>query len=218
MKTPACLLILLFSSLLINAQLGKGQWMVGGVADFSYKNTDINKPSLKEDSKETMYRLLPGAGYFFMNRLCGGVRLHISGADNKENSDAFNFGFFLSSRYDAHTSGIGFSPFIRYYILPAASKINVWGEVSYAYSQERTKTKLFQSSTAPGGLPSVTQSTSDLKYKGHYYSIAAGPALFISPKVSFDIAIGYMRGRVKGPEENSDRIMIGSGFQVFIGK
>ncbi|MBL7741652.1 MAG: hypothetical protein JNK14_20705 [Chitinophagaceae bacterium] len=218
MKTAACILVLLSSSLVLNAQLSKGQWMVGGATDFSYRRSKDNIGDYSHIMKQTSYRVLPGAGYFFMNRLCAGIRLNISGMKAKwEYNDVVNSNslFFF---YESTFSGIGFSPFVRYYILPSVKKFNVLAEASYAYNTEKVKITEREAVFQPGGPASVSERKSNNTHGGHYYSLSAGPALFINKKISVELTVGYTAIRVNDWIWSTNRITIGTGFHIFIGK
>lgn len=78
------------------SQTNKGQWLIGGSAEFnSYKYYS---------SKITSLTFSADGGYFFINRLAGGVRL---GYDAN----------YSRSVYKAQNTFIQVLPFIRYYLV-----------------------------------------------------------------------------------------------------
>jgi hypothetical protein len=105
-----------------NAQITKGNWMVGGSGSFtSSKNTSTDGFDGNTSTwKQNTLQLIPNIGYFLTDKLAVGA--------------AVNFNYYGSPDSDlkgTHSYGIG--PFIRYYFLKPESRINVFAEASYHY-------------------------------------------------------------------------------------
>jgi hypothetical protein len=168
---------LLLSSHFIFAQINQGQWLVGGNASFqSSKYGDVDA------SKVTNLTFSPNAGYFFINNLAGGLRLTIESEKFKEADDA--------------TSSFLFAPFVRYYFLPAANKVNVFGDASYGFG-----------SMKDGESESFNQ-----------FTISAGPAIFLSPNAALEFALQY--ASAGGDAIGDDRYNsfgVNVGFQIHLG-
>lgn len=106
-----------------NAQITKGNWMVGGSGSFT---SSKNNSTYGFDGSTSAYRinafeLTPDIGYFFIDKLAVGT--------------VINFNYFGSPDSDlkgTHSYGIG--PFVRYYFLKPETRINVFAEASYHYS------------------------------------------------------------------------------------
>jgi hypothetical protein len=114
MKKVFIVASLILSSHFIFAQVNKGQWLVGGNANFeSGKFGDL------DGSKYTSFTFSPNAGYFFINNLAGGMRLSLQSTKFKSEENA--------------SSSFLFAPFARYYFLPATNKVNVFGDASYGF-------------------------------------------------------------------------------------
>jgi len=221
MKITACLLILLFNSLLSSAQLHKGQWMVGGTADFSHAVNDNTQGSFDQRIKQTTYTIFPGGGYFFIDRFVIGPRINISNSKTKDKASNPAFGFEYSS--ETKESGFGIGAFARYYLFKPKNKFNAFAEAAWSHSIKKTKSDTRQVFQYPGGgSPVYSQSHSESKSKVNYYSLNAGPVLFLSPKVSFELSVGYTYGKgsdkITNLDQKTNRVTIGTGFQVYIGK
>ena len=69
-------LLLLFSmvAFISHAQLTKSSWLVGGSASF-----ESTKYTGDDDNTTTLVQVMPGAGYFFMDKLAVGLRSSVSG-------------------------------------------------------------------------------------------------------------------------------------------
>jgi hypothetical protein len=215
-KIAVILLFILPCSL--HAQLKKGQWMIGGLADFSHSSADEGNVFYSHESKVTNYRLMPGAGYFFKDKFCGGIRINVSSVKSEEDNAGNNPAYIYISSRDLTVSGVGLSPFLRYYFLPVTKKVNVFVDGSYTYNNETIKTSFYEKSIVAGGTPFETQASSKNKYKSNYYSITAGPAVFIGQNVSFELSVGYTLGKTKELDQTTNRITFGTGFQVYFGK
>lgn len=98
------------------AQIEKGYWMVGGSG--SYRSTEYvnDNPTLSSDY--TILRLAPNIGYFFADKLAGG--LNGTFYYNPIGGGAYNIGY-----------GIG--PFARYYFRANQKLINVFVQANYLY-------------------------------------------------------------------------------------
>ncbi|WP_207510865.1 outer membrane beta-barrel protein [Longitalea luteola] len=114
MKKVLFAAFLLVSSNAIFAQVNKGQWLAGGNISFTSSKHGDN-----DDSKNTHFEIRPNAGYFFIDKLAGGLRL--SYISDKDKGD------------DEATTAFTLAPFARYYFLDAAQKVNVFADASYGF-------------------------------------------------------------------------------------
>jgi outer membrane protein W len=202
MKRLLLLLVLSVFSTSIFAQLNKGQWLVGGNAGFYYITQNYSQPSNFQEDKHTSVQIAPAAGYFIFDRLAVGLRTivnfsHFSSRDS----------VFTSSQTNAsNATTYSISPFIRYYFLPKANKVNLFVDVSYLYSF--TKSKYWYNDVYNGSS------------KEHWYSyaIAAGPAFFINPKIAVELTAGYTFKNEKIAFEKVNTLMLSAGFQIYLGK
>lgn len=220
MKQIISVFLLFTLSVTARAQLSKGQWLVGGTADFSHSNAGGTTNGVDNDIKTTSLESSPGGGYFFIDRFCAGLRIGILTTDTKQVVNGRNTPpIYNYYSVDSKLTGLAFSPFARYYFLAPAHKINVFADAGYAYSHNKQKAKTYQEYWNPGSqFPSVATSTSDDKYKAHSFSIAAGPALFLNPKVSLELSLGYRYSKYIDSEMSANDIILGIGFQVHLGK
>src|SRR6185295_20007765 len=117
-------LVLLFIAITSKAftQIKRGQYLLGGSIRFESVNNDY-LPS--GTYKSTNFIISPAIGYFFINKMASGLRIDFSSYDSK--SDGF----------ESQSRSMTVSPFIRYYVLPVANKVNAFIDVAYVY----TKTK-----------------------------------------------------------------------------
>ena len=215
MKLTAFILILLFNSLLLTAQLHKGQWMVGGTADFSHGTTEYSISNFNNRTKQTVYNFFPRVGYFFADRLVVGPRIQVS--NSKTTARSVNFAATPTEYlHDTKESGVGLGAFARYYFLKPQKKFNAFAEAAYSYSFEKVTSQTQVIS------PSYSESHIESQYRANKYSVIAGPALFISPKVSFEFSVGYTYSKGTDKQTNYDRktnhVIFGTGFHVYLGR
>jgi hypothetical protein len=95
-------------SLVSNAQISKGNWMMGGGASFSHnKNT-----SYGSTTESTVFAVAPNVGYFFIDKLAVGASGRLS----------FLFAKNDNSTHDPNNFTYGIGPFARYYFLETEKK------------------------------------------------------------------------------------------------
>ena len=114
------LCLLLVGMQAANAQLTKGNWLVGGTGNFSSDNVvRSGDPELKS----TNFSFLPNVGYFILNKFAAGLNAGV--AHSKSNSTSV-------TTYSA-------GPFARYYLLNIEKPFNLFIHGSYRYATSRIK-------------------------------------------------------------------------------
>ena len=101
-----------------HAQLTKGNWLVGGSGYLSSQTQSQSGLNVKGFNLE----LSPGVGYFFVDKLVGGVKIGFTYSKIKYLGVAQN------------STNIRVGPFLRYYLLNSEKRINIFSEASYQYS------------------------------------------------------------------------------------
>jgi hypothetical protein len=150
----------LLFTLTTNAQITKGNWMVGGSAYFNSYNAKNGKG--EEIQKGTSVNLQPNIGYFFYNNFAGG--LSAGYGISKTNNDASNSGFSVG-------------PFLRYYFLKPEKRVNLLAEVDYYYGKNFDRRDFSTSYGLKAGPVIYFNSSVGLellaKYDHNYYSSGA---------------------------------------------
>ncbi|MBN8863115.1 MAG: hypothetical protein J0H92_07075 [Sphingobacteriales bacterium] len=171
-------IVLLFLFTTTKAQILKGSWMAGGSAAF----TSTTLPSA--DQKTMSVKLSGNAGYFLVNKLAIGL------------SPEFEFTSFRerdNPRQQGTVAAVG--PFIRYYVLQAAAKTNIFIESTYAFGVQKI-----------GSIDRYTTGT---------LAFSTGSAVFLTPSVALQFIVGY---QVRKTERNlyptMRNINAGIGFQI----
>lgn len=82
MKHFLLILVILFCSFFkAHAQLDKGVWLLGGTGSFYSYNEDYRVASDIIIMKRMDINLSASAGYFFMDKLCAGLRPYFSSSN-----------------------------------------------------------------------------------------------------------------------------------------
>lgn len=184
----------------VHAQLNKGQWLIGGDANYTHINDNAPKDIMEGiDTKFRSYGISPNAGFFVIDKLCTGLRVTAS-----HSSDVSAYAdmpeIVLGS--DKNTAW-GISPFVRYYFLPKAGKVNLLADASYGFVHATNTSE-------NGGY------TPNDKYTQGIFTIAAGPAFVINPHISLEVLAEYSTN--KTTFENEHSLLINAGFQIHLGK
>jgi hypothetical protein len=185
MKKVLFAAFLLVSSNAIFAQVNQGQWLVGGSADFN--------AGKQGDVKNTTINVAPDAGYFFIDQFAGGLRL-----DFGYNKTKYKVGTTTNTTSETQFS---VAPFLRYYFMKPAEKVNVFADASYGFGSDKVK---------GGSSESI-----------NYYQIKAGPAVFLTPNTALEFALYYKSLGGKYYEnsagDRSNNFGLSVGFQIHLG-
>ena len=170
--------VLTVSVIAASAQINQGQWLVGGTANFT--------SSKQGDAKWSDLTFSPDAGYFFINNLAGGLRVNITN-HKPDGGDATTF--------------LAVAPFVRYYFLPAAQKVNILADAQYG----------FGSGKEGGTSASINM-----------YQISAGPAVFLTPNTALEFTLFYSSTGGKfytdGGLDRMNAFGVNIGFQIHLGE
>jgi hypothetical protein len=184
--TTLLAMLLIGLSLTGFSQINKGQWLIGGSADFNtYKYGS---------HKITNLAIAADGGYFFINRLAGGIRA------------GYDANYSRRDVYKAQNTFVQVFPFIRYYLLSPEQKINFFVDGGYGYSWGKYKSNVpyFQ-----------TQ-----KWNSKIIAVKGGPVLFLNPHTSLELTLGYNHSLPDGLEDTlaANSFRVGVGFQIHLGK
>jgi hypothetical protein len=183
MKSIIVLCLLTFSTKGFS-QISKDEWLIGGNALFSYSDSKY--------LRLTSIQLNPATGYFFRNKLAGGLRLGF-------NFDAYKW---KTDRYQNRSFSA--APFLRYYFLPREQDINFFLDGAFGYTWDK-----YKRTTVPATH----------KYSYHNISMMAGPAVFLNKRTALELILGYTY-LSRGPIDTSttNKLQLGVGLQIHFGR
>lgn len=110
MKKIILAAVLIISANAAFSQVMKGQWLIGGSANIASQKVG--------GETFTNISFNPNAGYFFMDKFAGGLRVNLASATG---------GF----------SSFTAQPFLRYYFLPAVQKVNVFADAGFGFGSTK---------------------------------------------------------------------------------
>jgi hypothetical protein len=162
MKISLLLLSFVTITLAGNGQITKGNWLVGGSANFSSTNVEVKTSTGIITNYQVKYSLAPNIGYFIIDKLAAGMKAGLT-YDDAHYAAEVGGGYSKITWFD-------FGPFLRYYYLGTDKRINVFTEANYSFGV---------GSTHPG------------KATRYGYSFNAGPVVYFNSSVGIEFTIGY---------------------------
>lgn len=193
MKLTLTCITILICSVHSYAQLNKGNWLVGGVGNFTSTKNSYSNPSISQMADVIFLNLSPDIGYFFIDKLSVGIKpgftwnktevLPINGGGGSSNIKRFEVG-----------------PFIRYYLLNADNPYNILADISYQFGTARNK-------PANGNIST--------------FSISAGPVIYFNTSVGLEVLIGYYQKNEEFKNSYSSGqkgLQVGVGFHFYLEK
>ena len=109
-----------------NAQITKGNWMVGGSGSYINYSIKSSANSVTTDSNNSQLLISPTIGYFVANNFACGL--------------SSNFGISMPEAGN-HSTTYGIGPFVRYYFLKPEKMINILTQVGYYYGTSNYDSK-----------------------------------------------------------------------------
>lgn len=184
------ILLLSISSFLqseAKSQITKGNWMVGGNASFVFNNAY----SGSTNTRTTTLNLAPDIGYFFIDKLAGGIKAsfynnHIQFGAPNDNYSTFTI--------------YSIGPSVRYYLLPEDNMYNILGEISYLFSNQKIRTN----------IPPVSNTNLN------NFSISAGPVIYFNSSVGLEFLLNYVSGGNSFSSKRSNSFGAGIGLQIHL--
>lgn len=165
-----------------DSQITKGNWMVGGNASFLFTNSNTGSTNSKANNID----IAPDIGYFFIDKLAGGMRLSYNRHYTKFGSPNNNFQKFI-------TYSIG--PFVRYYFLPIDQRYNIVVEGSYQYGDDKTVINAYATNTV-----------------SNKFIFSGGPVIYFNTSVGIEFLLNYTNSDnnyVEKTKSNSFGVEIG---------
>jgi hypothetical protein len=127
MKILKTVIAILLFTITANAQITKGNWMLGGYANYNnFSSESTNPTGSTNSSKGSSIIVSPTVGYFIINNLACGL------------SGNFVLGLVEQGN---NVTNYGAGPFVRYYFLKPEKTINVLSQVGCYYGNSSTDSK-----------------------------------------------------------------------------
>jgi hypothetical protein len=196
MKKSVLFLSFVIATFTGNSQITKGNWLVGGSANFASTNLEVKTSTGYVKNIQLKYSVAPNIGYFIIDKLAAGLKTGLT-YDNAHYAAEVGGGYSKTSWFD-------FGPFLRYYYLAIDKRINVFTEANYDFGVGNTH---------PG------------KAKRYSYSFNAGPVIYFNSSVGIEFTIGYsstkntniaIDANNQDISAKSNSVQVGLGLQVHL--
>ena len=192
-KNKGLFLIDFFLSASTQAQLTKGNWLVGG--NFSYLKDKSGGVDAVNSNSRTI-TVSPNIGYFAFDKFASGLRLNL--AFTKQKYPEVN-----GTSYSISQNLLGAGPFLRYYFLDREKRINVFSEGNFEYSV------LFINN----GLSAPQDNFKSLRY-----GLSAGSVIFFNSAVGLEFIGSYTHSSAVEADSKGESIAFKIGFQIHLEK
>lgn len=189
------LLLLMLSPLSINTygQLMKNTWLIGGAgSSYTYTET-FNAPSAYYTAKYTSIDITASVGYFFLDKLAGGLRPAFSSYKGSSSGGG-----------SPNSYRLAIGPFVRYYFLNEEKRFNLLADICYQAGINDWK----------DGYPA--------KGKYNTFYLQAGAEFFFNSSVGLEFLIGYksqiasIDNSPSGYDRNVEGLQTSIGFQFHL--
>jgi hypothetical protein len=110
------------------SQITKGNWMIGGNAEFSRTNNTSTSTAFQ---KVTTVNISPAVGYFVIDKFAIGIR------------PGFEYQYSSTGISGVSNTLFNIGPYARYYFLPTENRINIFSEAMYILQIAKTANSSF---------------------------------------------------------------------------
>jgi hypothetical protein len=203
MKKTIFLLVLILAVIKSHeaeAQIEKGNWMLGGSISFNRSASDYTSSFGSGTWKSYTFDFAPDIRYFVVDRLAVGLRIPFSYTSTIDDEP--------SSKYTSYAIG----PTLRYYF-PVNKKWAIFTDVTYSFGSQVSKVPVYDGSW-------VTQ-----KATNNYslFSAGLGTTYFLTPSVGIEGTFSYNAAQTNydneyDNESSSGTLSFDIGLQVYFSR
>ncbi|PJE48253.1 MAG: hypothetical protein CUR34_01915 [Sediminibacterium sp.] len=171
-----------------NGQITRGNWLVGGNANFSSSKQNLTNSTDKNSS--TLFSILPNIGYFVADKFAFGISTGVSFTQSKSNNTKSN------------VTSYKFGPFAKYYFLEPNNTTNLFIQGAFGYGINRFNNFGNSITTA----------------KNISYQVAGGPVIYFNNSVGLEFILGWNFEKAIEDKSNVSSLILGIGFQIHLEK
>lgn len=150
------LILFIILGVVSNAQLTKGNWLVGGSG--SYKSEKSNDGVFSQKA----LNINPNVGYFLIDKFAVGIKPGLGYTEYK-------FGNTNKS------TTLMFGPFFRYYFLSSTNQVNLFAEGTYQYANQKPNNQSYNIYTAKAGPVIYFNQSVGLEFTFEYSYLGGDP-------------------------------------------
>lgn len=199
------LFILFIIPFVSQAQINKGNWLVGGVLGGNYSESEDFRNARIEETTIKAVNLIGQVGYFPIKKLAIGLNAQYTASTEKLSITSF-FPYLYTQSFETSDNIIAAGPFVRYYLLSPDKKFNFY----------------FQANLQKGTVERAALSVFDIgspiereKIGLFAYHLSAAPVFMINKRLALELVVNYSRIE---HFDFTNRFSAAIGFQVHLGK
>lgn len=177
---------MLFATNFAFAQLSKGNLLVTGafsVGSTSQENTIAGKTT--DGPSTSTFSIIPNVSYFLSDRFAVGLELGYS----RLSSEVVDVTSSRTTTTKEVTSGLGLSPFVRYYI-PLGQKFYFYGQGGFGFTSGKVENTITTVTTFLGTQTTETKTESDLS--AFNVGFRPGVTYFFTDRFALDASFGLL--------------------------
>lgn len=193
-------LLLIITSFSLSAQTNKGSFMIGGTASFTFQKSQSDGMGL---GKGKVLSASPQVSYFFIKNFSVGLSFPLSRSWHK-----YTTSYNPQEEFHTVSYSTGLGPVVRYYFPVKNFFIIAQGSYGWYY------TKSTYDTIDP--VTGTIQGSDERSTKNKGYSLAAGPAFFLSPYTSIEILATYRDSSYDNIDNSIFDISV--GLQIYLPK
>jgi len=199
------LFILFIFPFISQAQIYKGNWLVGGLLGGNYSEGEDFRNARIENTTIKEVNLIGQVGYFPIKKLAIGLNAQYTASSEKLSITSFFPSSFTQS-FETSDNIIAAGPFIRYYLLSPDKKFNFYFQANLQKGTvERAALSVFDI-----GSP-IEKEIMSLSA----YHLSAAPVFIVNKRLALELVLNY--SRIKH-FNITNRFSAAIGFQVHLGK
>lgn len=188
MKRLLLLLSFVTISIISNCQITKGNWLIGGLANFLSSKSIYTSPNLSQTQDRVDIKISGSIGYFLLDKFALGLRPSYSKSKGEVEGSGGNI--------NTNENRFEFGPYVRYYFLNSDKQYNILFDLNYQYG-------FYWFKPTTGNINTFTASV--------------GPVIYFNTTVGLEFLLGYYNRKEVIKINSDDYITNQKGFQIAIG-
>jgi hypothetical protein len=197
--------ILFIIPFISQAQINKGNWLVGGILGGNYSESEDFRNASIEETTTKEINLIGQVGYFPIKKLAIGLNAQYTASTEKLSITSF-FPSSFSQSFETSDNIIAAGPFVRYYLLSPDKKFNFYFQANLQKGTVQREALSYIDIGSP-----IEKEKTDL----FAYHLSAAPVFMVNKRLALELVLNYSRIE---HFDVTNRFSAAIGFQVHLGK
>ena len=199
------LFILFIIPFISQAQINKGNWLVGGILGGNYSESEDFRNASIEETTTKEINLIGQGGYFPIKKLAIGLNAQYTASTEKLSITSF-FPSSFSQSFETSDNIIAAGPFVRYYLLSPDKKFNFYFQANLQKGTVQREALSYIDIGSP-----IEKEKTDL----FAYHLSAAPVFMVNKRLALELVLNYSRIE---HFDVTNRFSAAIGFQVHLGR